>query len=343
MSFFIFLSCSGHKEVKQDTALSEVPPNKEALNPVRVKILLFPFANLTDNATALADSMPVLVNRLRKKGYKVVGGDALYDSLCRKRIRYTGYVPEGLAREIKEEFSVRFILTGAVISFSPGENPQIGLLSRLIDSSDGAVLWADYASVTGSDFAGILESGKIKTMQQLIPKAIDRLLASFSTSRSREDAAFRVAVLPFLNNSNFRNAGMISTYLFMVDLLKNRKFVPIEYGSVRNLIVNSGIRTRGELSFENMRTLSDALNIEGILVGTVEQYSASGLPAVAITARLLNARNNRILWYNSHQLTGEEDIIVFDWGRLKTVDKVADRVVSELIERMETEKMALKK
>ncbi|NOZ68328.1 MAG: hypothetical protein GXP46_03595 [Deferribacteres bacterium] len=298
---------------------------------------MFPFANLTDSAAALKESMPVLVGRLEEKGYEVVGEDALYDMLCRKRIRYTGYVPAGLAREIKDGFGVSFILTGAVVSFSAGKNPQVGLLSRLIDASDGAVVWADYASVTGDDFAGILETGKIRTVQDLVPEAVDRLLASFSTSRSRKDAAFRVAVLPFLNRSKFRNAGMISTYLLLVDMLKNSRFVPVEYGNVREVIVDRSIRSRGELDFEDMRALSRALNVEGIVVGTVERYSASDPPAVAVTVRLLDARNNRILWYNSHQLTGEDDIVVFDRGRIRTVDKVAYRAVSELVERMQEE------
>jgi len=315
----------------------EVQPENETPSTAGKKILVFPFANLTDSAAALKDSMPVLLGRLEKKGYKVLGEDALYDFLCGKRIRYTGYVPAGLAREIKHGFGASFILTGAVVSFSAGENPQVGLVSRLIDPSDGAVIWADYASVTGDDFAGILETGRIRTVQELIPEAVDRLLASFSTLRSSKDAAFRVAVLPFLNRSKFRNAGIISMYLLMVDMLKNSSFVPVEYGDVREVIVARSITSRGELGFEDIRALSGALNVEGVLVGAVERYSASVPPAVAVTVRLLDARDNRILWYNSHQLTGEDDIVVFDWGRIGTVDKVAYRAVSELVERMQEE------
>ncbi len=335
ISFFILLSCSGLKGVKQATLLPEVPPTEETPAAAAKKIVVFPFANLTDSPDALKDSMPVLLGRLEKKGYEVVGEDAIYDFLCRKRIRYTGYVPAGLAREIKDISGAAFIMTGAVVSFSGGENPRIGLVSRLIDPADGTVVWADYASVTGDDFAGILETGKIRTVQRLIPEAVDRLLVSFTTSRSRRGPGFRVAVLPFLNRSNFRNAGIISMYLLLVDMLKNSGFVPVEYGDVREVIVARGIRSRGELGFEDITALSSALNVEGIIVGTVDRYSASDPPAAAITVRLLDARNNRILWYNTHQLTGEDGIVVFDRGRIRTVDKVAYRVMSELVERMQ--------
>ena len=71
-------------------------------------------------------------------------------------------------------------------------------------------------------------------------------------------------------------------------------------------------------------------------MGTVEGYVRSPTnPKVTLSARLLDTRKKNILWYNSQQLTGETDIIAFDWGRLKTVDKVAYKLVSDLVEEME--------
>jgi len=58
-------------------------------------------------------------------------------------------------------------------------------------------------------------------------------------------------------------------------------------------------------------------------------------PKVSISARLLDTRRNRILWYNSAYLSGEDRIIMFDWGRLRTTDMVADAVVRDFIKRME--------
>jgi hypothetical protein len=84
--------------------------------------------------------------------------------------------------------------------------------------------------------------------------------------------------------------------------------------------------------------LSNALNLNGVLVGTVEDYSVSSNPKVTITARLLDTRKKKIVWYNSLQLSGESDVIAFEWGRLRTTDKVAYRLVSELVKEIGKEK-----
>lgn len=62
--------------------------------------------------------------------------------------------------------------------------------------------------------------------------------------------------------------------------------------------------------------------------------NASSVPKVGLTARLLDAHENRIVWYNSLQLSGEEDIIAFDWGSVRQVDKLAYKAVSELVEKI---------
>ena len=59
-------------------------------------------------------------------------------------------------------------------------------------------------------------------------------------------------------------------------------------------------------------------------------------PDIMISARLLDARDNRILWYNSRQLNGDDKIKVLDWGKIRSADKVAYSAVSELVENMET-------
>ncbi len=313
------------------------PPQEDLFHE---KIAMLTFDNLSDNKEALTYVMQALRQRLEKKGLEIVEQEKINSFVCKERVRTTGYVSHDLAGKIKEEFGVETILVGSVISFSTGENPKIALSARLIDSTDGSIRWADYASATGEDFGGIFDLGKLKTVYSLLPRVAERLLASFSIeSPAKEiESTYRIAVMPFQNKSKTNDAGMMTTYMFLTELSKSRGFEPVEFGDIRKLIVDSRIRYRGALDFKNIQTLSKSLRIDMILVGTVERYS-DGLqtlspPEAAITARLLDARANRILWYNSQQLNGEDKIIVFDWGRIRTVDKVAHRIVSNLAEEM---------
>jgi hypothetical protein len=65
-------------------------------------------------------------------------------------------------------------------------------------------------------------------------------------------------------------------------------------------------------------------------------------PKVAISARLLDGRENKIVWFNALELDGEDKITAFEWGKIRSPDKVPDKVayaiVSDLVENMEKAK-----
>jgi TolB-like protein len=324
-------------------ALSLVPLSAlEAAQPSqKTRIALLPFENLTDDKTAFDQIMPVVKNRIESKGFELVNGDSLNNFLCKERVRSTGYISREIVQKLKKEFNVEGVLLGSITSYYPIKNPQVGLLARLIDPTSGVILWANQASATGEDFTTILGLGTIKSMEKLIPEVVDRLLNSFNVTPGykEKEQTHRIAVMPFQNKSKHQDAGTIVTYMFLIDLLKQDGFEPVDYGDIRRLIVDLRVRSRGELDYKNIKSFSEALNVDGIVVGTVELYSdgldTSSPPEVAISARLINAREDRILWSDSVQVKGDQDIIVLDWGRIRAVDSVAYEVVKKLIRKME--------
>lgn len=310
-----------------------------ALPSQKVKIAIFPFENLTEDKNALTTIMPVMKGRLEAKGLDMLDEDTLNRFLLKERIRSTGYISSDIARKLKEELNVNAILVGSVNSFSPGENPGVGLSARLINSSDGTILWADHASATGEDFTKILGLGRVKDLDRLIPKVIDKLLASFTTTPPYKEieSTYKIAVMPFQNKSKVKDVGMIATYMFLVELFKSRRFVPVEYGEVRHLVVDLRVRGKGELDLKNTEAISKSLGVDGIIVGTVELYKeeeGTFPPEAVISARLIDARKDRILWYDSFQLNGDDGIIILDWGRIRSAENVAYKAVSKLVKEM---------
>jgi TolB-like protein len=331
VSFFLLLTlCSSL------FAASEAAPRSQ-----KTRIALLPFENLTDDKTAFDQIMPVVKNRIESKGFELVNQDSLNNFLCKERVRSTGYISRDIAQKIKKEFDVKGVVVGSITSYYPLKNPQVGLLARLIDPANGVIVWTNQASATGEDFTTILGLGTIKSMEKLIPVVVDRLLNSLSVTPvyKEKEQTHRVAVMPFQNKSGRRDAGIVVTYMFLCDLLKKKGFEPVDYGDIRRLIVDLRVRSRGELDYKNIKSFSEDLNVDGIIVGTVEQYSdgldTSSPPAVAISARLINAGKDRILWSSSEQVNGDQDIIVLDWGRIRAVDSVAYEAVTRLIEKME--------
>ena len=315
------------------------PPVSPLTKGGLTKIAIFPFENLTEDKNALASIMPVLKVRLEAKGLEVVDENTLNRFLLKERIRSTGYISRDIARKIGEELNVQAVLVGSINSFFPGENPRVGFSARLINSSDGAVLWANHASATGEDFATVLGLGRVRTIDRLTSKVIDKLLKSFSITPPYKEieSTYRIAVMPFQNKSKIKDMGMIATYMFIVELFKNKGFVTVEYGEVRRLVVDLRVRGKGELDLRNTEAISKSLGVDGIIVGTVELYreEEGNLPPEAvISARLIDARKNRILWYNSHQLNGDDGIIILDFGKIRSAENVAYKVISRLVKEM---------
>ena len=303
------------------------------------RIALFPFENFSDDRTALTVVMPMMKSRLEANGVEVLDDDSLYTFLCKERVRSTGYISKDLAGKMKEELNVTSILVGSVNSFFPGGNPRIGLSARLIDSSDGTILWANHAAATGEDFTTILGLGTVKSINKLAFKVVNALLDSLvlNPHQKETELTYRIAVMPFQNKSKITDAGMMATYMFLVELYKSQRFEPIEYGNVRRYSVDLRIRSKGELDLQNTDALSKDLGVDGILVGTVESYSegeGNSPPEAAISARLIDAHKNRILWYDGHQYNGDEGVFMFDWGRIRSPENVAYEVISRLVKEM---------
>jgi len=305
----------------------------------RETIALFPFENFSDDIHATEKIMPVVQEKLESEGYSVLDWATLERFLVRERIRSTGYISREMAGNIGKELHAEAVLVGSINTLDSGKNPKAGFTARLVNTSDGSITWSGHVAATGEDFTGILGIGTVKSIDELTVRMIDELFESFSIlmPRKEREAAYRIAVMPFKNESKIRGAGMIATYMFISELFGSRIFEPLSYGDVRDLVVALRVRSKGELDFRNIGSIAESSGVDGILVGTVEHYEeeqASVPPLALISARLIDARTGKILWYDGYQYRGDDGITIFDWGRLRSAENVADVVVSKLVKEM---------
>ncbi len=284
------------------------------------RIAIFPFENFSEDKDALTYVMPLIKEKMQEKGLSVVDEEEMNNFLLKERIRSTAYISREISRKLSDELKVDFVLLGSINTFLKKENPHIGLCARLVRCSDNSIIWADHEAATGEDFVTVLGIGKIETIDELTKEVVDKLFNSFdiTTPHKEIESTYRIAVMPFHNKTKVRGIGMAITYMFITELLKSERFVPLEFGEVRQLIVNLRIREKGELSFKNKKSISNLSMVDGIIVGTIDTYreglSDTSPPEVSISARLLNARENRILWSDFYTYKGDDDIIILDWA-----------------------------
>lgn len=308
------------------------------------KIAIFPFENFSGDRNASAVIMPLLRGRLVEKGYDVLKEDDMNAFLLRERIRTVGYVSGETAKKIGDSFRTGAILTGSINSFTEGDNPHIGFTAFVVNASDGSLAWANHAAATGEDFEGILGLGKIGRLDKLSGKVLDRLLTTFEISLPEKSSgsAYKIAVMPFQNKCRLGDAGMMTTYMFIAELFKSRKFIPLEYGEVRRLVVDLRMKDKGEINLKNAEAVAGSAGVDGIVVGCIDTYrEGSGIsapPEVEISARLIDAGKGKILWSRSSQARGDDGVIMLDWGRIRSPENVAYRAITELVKDMEKTK-----
>lgn len=344
LNFVVFISGIACSTTQKEQIVSDIPEShmqeiEETRGDFIAKIALLAFENYSEDKHAPEMVMPLLKKRLESMGFLVLDEDALEGFLVKERIRATGYVSSEVAKKMKKELDVEAILVGSINTFYREKNPSIGLSARLINSSDGSIVWTNHVAATGEDYTGILGLGTIKSMEKLAVKMTKKLLDSFNMvpPYKEKESTYKIAVMPFKNKSKIWGAGMIATYSFIVELFKSKKFEPLSYGDVRRLIVELRVRSKGELDFKNAGALAESLRIDGILVGAVENYTEEKdiVPPIAlISARLIDARTGRIVWYDGFQYRGDDGISIFDWGRLRSAESVAYKVVSKLVKDM---------
>jgi TolB-like protein len=337
----------GCSTTQDSQTISDVPDSyvqeeKPSGKGFKARIALFPFENFSEDLYALELVMPLVKDQLEAEGFSILDEEKLDRFLLKRRIRSTGYISKKIAEELGQKLQMEAVLVGSINTLDKGKkgkNPRVGLSARLISCSDGSIIWAHHVAATGDDFTGILGLGRVRSLEELAAKMTRRLLDSISMvpPYKEREATYTIAVMPFRNESDIRGAGMVATYMFIVELFKNDNFVPLSYGDIRHLVVHFRVRSKGELDFDKSEAIKDSSGVDGILVGTVEHFDeekGSVPPEALISARLIDARTGKIVWYDGFHYRGDDGISILDWGRLRSAENVAQEVISKSVKEM---------
>lgn len=148
----------------------------------------------------------------------------------------------------------------------------------------------------------------------------------------------RVAVLPFFNNTNARDAGEVVTGAF-VEGLFDRKNLEVELpGNVRKLIVAERIIIRKGIGADHIKLIGKRLNVDAVIIGWVESYGTgvkgqdTKVPIVSVNARMVHAESCSVLWIGQNKRSGDDYVTIFDFGRIDSVAALARKVVDGLME-----------
>jgi len=143
------------------------------------------------------------------------------------------------------------------------------------------------------------------------------------------DKRYRVAVVPFVNLTDRKNAGEIVALHFVDKLTRAGNIAIVEPGLVREQLLKYRIIMQSGPSIANAELISSESSLGADLVfsGTVFDYQDSaGIPKIDFSVKIIHARSRSLVWSSRSYNDGNDGVFFFDFGRIYT----AHRLVSEM-------------
>ncbi len=167
------------------------------------------------------------------------------------------------------------------------------------------------------------------------------------------DRIKKIAVMPFDNFTKDDKAGKKVRTNFVIEFLRTGSFNVMDIGEVDKVLHRAGLsysanqnaapiinspRTEEETTapVPLSKKIGDTLNVEAILIGSVEEYSTQRIvdritPEVSISARLIDAETGIIIWTAAHMRQGSAGMPILGWGKVTSLSVLSQRVIEEMV------------
>jgi hypothetical protein len=152
---------------------------------------------------------------------------------------------------------------------------------------------------------------------------------SFGSPIADVNRRYSMAVIPFLNLSQRKNAGRIMELHFVNQLLRNESLSIVEPGLVRQELLEHRVVMAAGPSLENAEALSndESLGVDLVLSGVVFDYQdAFGTPKVDFSVTMIEKESLRVVWSSRSHGTGDAGVLFFDLGMVHTAHQLASEM-----------------
>jgi hypothetical protein len=331
-----------------------------------LRLAILPIDNMTGRAIPLEDLRGGIADRLAARGIALLDPDELGTVLSAGRVRWVGGVSADTGRTLWERHRVNAVLVTSLDMYEDDSPPRLGLTARLVEAGPEGVRvrWATGFALAGEEQPGLLALKFVDDPAVLTEMALDRLageLVTFLTTgeipqvrrgaqrRFRPRAVhvapeaprwgqepFRVAVLPFSNDSTRRQAGEILAYRLLAAIVGVPQVTIVEPGEVRRVLLETRLIQEGGLTYAQAELLRGLLDVDLVITGTVFDYSDPGIyteaPMVGFTTTVIDARRRQVASVAFSHGTGRDGVNFFNLGQIRTADRLADELVRGVVD-----------
>lgn len=159
-------------------------------------------------------------------------------------------------------------------------------------------------------------------------------ITPFADARKR----YSVVVMPFMNKSYRRNAGDIVMLEFIKQLSTVKNFTVLDPGMLRQKMLDERIMMLDSLSLADFDLITGGLNADLVLTGFVTDYidynGPFGTCQVGFSVLLLDRKQRKTVFTSISYNTGDDRIIAFDLGRMRTAHALASEMIRVTVGRL---------
>ena len=146
----------------------------------------------------------------------------------------------------------------------------------------------------------------------------------------------KVAVLPLENLSREQAAGEIVSRLTISELLASGLLNVVVPGEVMSIVNELNIKNTSSLSKKQIKEIGRALSVQGIVMGSVEQYGyakmgSSTVPEITISLMMVETGTGDIIWSVTKRRGGDGFLSRHFGASSQTLSKTALDVVREAV------------
>jgi len=320
-------------------------------------VAVFPVENLSSGAIPAVEVRRFLIDRFTEEGITVLGDEELDAFMARHRVRYSAGIDTTTAEWLRQETGVDGVAIASVELSSETAPPKVALFARLVSiATTPVVTWAEDIGTAGDDAPGLFELGMVNDHQKVLTRALNRLGSSLASylktqqvrtdlkraSRFRPKAYHRslvlepgrvysVAVVPFFNLSERRNAGEILALHFMRHLSAFQQFRVVDAGVARQPLLDARIIMDAGLSISDAETVAALIEADVVLAGRVLRYEdydgPDGKTGVEFSTVLIERKSRKVVWSSDSYSDGREGLGLFEQGTMKTAHAMATQMV----------------
>lgn len=274
----------------------------------------------------------------------LIGAETTRSALRRLRMRAPESAPTAELGALAAELGADWLLSVGVVDVAAAPWPDVALAVRLY-GGDGHLVWTDFVGRSGLDDRTVLGLGELATLEELLPVAVEELLAPWggtavSAARTREEnvlaALGRVALLTFTATVPEDGVAVAGAATDATRAMLHRMGADLaDPGCVLTGLRSDRTRRWGELSGRARLAVRDRCAVETVITGSIERWEATvqwGEPApiVAVALRALDATSGRILWMGSRELGGADHGGLFGLRRVHSRGALLVRLLDEL-------------